>query len=180
MVQSTLSPPLTLEAFLATPEIEASPAWELTDAIAHQKPMPTLFHSRIQRNLVNYIHARTDRYEVIQELRCIVPPNSPVPDISVIAVERLGEEDGPFNSALDWLIEVRSPDQSTLKLQSKILHCLDKGTQLAWLIDCDRDRVWVWDADGLPMVYEGDDQLPDLDLELGLTVNDLAAMARQR
>ncbi|MGD1938920.1 MAG: Uma2 family endonuclease [Cyanophyceae cyanobacterium] len=180
MIQSTLSPPLTLEEFLATPEIEASPAWELTDGTAQQKPMPTLFHSRIQRNLVNYINARTKIYEAIQELRCIVPPNSPVPDISVIATERLGEEDGPFNGAPDWLIEVRSPDQSTLKLQSKILHCLDNGTQLAWLIDCDRGSVWVWDTDGLPMVYEDDDKLPDLGLALELTVNDLSAMARQR
>ena len=180
MVQSTLSPPLTLDQFLTTPGIETSPAWELLDSCAHQKPMPTLFHSRIQRDLVNYINANCDRYEAIQELRCLVPPNSPVPDISVIAMERLSEDDGPFNGAPDWLIEVRSPDQSTLKLQSKILHCLDSGTQLAWLIDCDRDRIWVWETDGLPMVYGGDDILPDLELGLGLTVNAVAAMARQR
>ena len=171
MTQSTLSPPLTLEKFLATPDLDASPAWELTDARADQKPMPTLFHSRVQRNLVNYINARTDRYEAIQELRCIVPPNSPVPDISVIAVDRFSEEDRPFDGAPDWLIEVRSPDQSTLKLQSKILHCLDQGTQLAWLIDCEGDRVWVWEGDGLPMVYDGDAVLPDLGLTLGLTVS---------
>jgi Putative restriction endonuclease len=70
----------------------------------------------------------TTSYEAIQELRCIVPPYSPVPDISVVAIARLADEDGPFNGAPDWLIEIRSPDQSTLDLQTKILHCLSNGT----------------------------------------------------
>ena len=58
--------------------------------------MPSLFHSRIQRNLINTINAQTIAYEAIQELRCIVPPLSPVPDIAVIARNRLPNEDGPL------------------------------------------------------------------------------------
>jgi Uma2 family endonuclease len=48
------------------------------------------------------------------------------------------------------LIEIRSSDQSTLDLQSKILHCLNHGTQLAWLIDLSRQQIWVWQGDDLP------------------------------
>nr|WP_274381993.1 Uma2 family endonuclease [Myxacorys almedinensis] len=40
-------------------------------------------------------------------------------------------EDEPFPGAPDWLIEIRSPDQSTLELQNKILHCLANGTEYA-------------------------------------------------
>ena len=65
-----------LEAFLNQPNIEASPAWEFIYGRAQQKPLPTLFHSRFQRNLVNAINRETDAYEAIQELRCIIPPLS--------------------------------------------------------------------------------------------------------
>ncbi|NER48737.1 MAG: Uma2 family endonuclease, partial [Symploca sp. SIO1A3] len=70
------SPTLTssLDAFLQQPNIETSPGWEFIPGHAQQKPMPTLFHSRLQRNLVNTINSQTQTYEAIQELRCIVPP----------------------------------------------------------------------------------------------------------
>ena len=78
---------IPLAEFLTQPNIESSPAWELIDGRAVQKPMPTLFHSRLQRNLVNYINDRTEQFEAVQELRCIVPPYSPVPDIVIINCE---------------------------------------------------------------------------------------------
>lgn len=169
-----------LAEFLSQPNIEASPAWELINGRAIQKPMPTLFHSRLQRNLVNYINGHTDRFEAVQELRCLVPPYSPVPDISVIAIARLSDQDGPLEGAPDWLIEIRSPDQSTLDLQSKILHCLSNGTQLAWLIDLARQQVWVWQGDDLPIVCSGTDTLPSLGDLPELTVNAVMAMTRRQ
>lgn len=54
MIKSVAKIPLI--EFLSQPNIEASPAWELINGEARQKPMPTLFHSRLQRNLVNYIN----------------------------------------------------------------------------------------------------------------------------
>jgi len=142
--------------------------------------MPTLFRSRLQRNLVNTINDRAAGFEAIQELRCIVPPQSPVPDISVIAEDRFSDDDGAFEGAPDWLIEILSPGRGTLDLQNKILHCLGAETRLAWLIDGDRQQIWVWEADGLPIVYSGSDELPDLDLGLELTVDRVVAMARRR
>jgi hypothetical protein len=99
---------IPLREFLSLPNIEGSPAWELINGCAIQKPMPTLFHSRLQRNLVNYINLHSENLEAVQEWRCIVPPFSPVPDISVVLRSRLPEEDGPLNGAPDWLIEIRS------------------------------------------------------------------------
>ncbi|WP_413161829.1 Uma2 family endonuclease [Capilliphycus salinus ALCB114379] len=171
---------IPLAEFLTQPNIESSPAWELIDGRAVQKPMPTLFHSRLQRNLVNYINDRTEQFEAVQELRCIVPPFSPVPDIVIISCECLPDEDGPFNGAPDWLIEIRSPDQSTLDLQNKILHCLGNGTQLAWLIDLTRQQIWVWQGDDLPIICSGADILPDNNTNLQLSVNDVMAMTGRK
>lgn len=177
MVKSVATIPLA--EFLSQSNIEASPAWELIDGQAIQKPMPTLFHSRLQRNLVNYINRHTDQFEAVQELRCVVPPYSPVLDISIVACNRLPSEDGPLNGAPNWLIEIRSPDQSTLDLQNKILHCLGNGTQLAWLIDLSRQQVWVWQGDDLPIIYSGTNSLPTLEVLPELTVNALMVMTRR-
>jgi Uma2 family endonuclease len=174
---TTITP---LEAFLRQPNIEGSPAWEFVNGRAQQKPMPTLFHSRLQRNLVNAINGQTTEYEAIQELRCIVPPFSPVPDIVVVPSNRLPEDDGPLSGAPDWLIEIRSTDQSTLDLQNKILHCLGNGTQLAWLIDLQRQQVWVWPGQDLPMIYAGTELLPTVGAIPGFAVETVIAMARQR
>jgi Uma2 family endonuclease len=177
-MQSIIANPLT--EFLAQPNIESSPAWEFIQGQARQKPMPTLFHSRLQRNLVNWINQQTDRYEAIQELRCIIPPISPVPDIAVIAIDRLPTTDGPFTGAPNWIIEIRSPDQSILDLQNKILHCLTHGTQLAWLIDIQRQQIWVWQADELPIVYANTDALPTIGNISPLTVDRVIVMTTQR
>ena len=170
---------ISLEEFLSQPNIEASPAWELINGKALQKPMPTLFHSRLQRNLVNFINNNTQEFEAIQELRCIVPPLSTVPDISVIACKRISDEDGAFNGTPDWLIEIRSPNQSTIDLQNKILHCLSNGTQLAWLIDITRQQVWVWVGEELPLVLSGEDILPTLGELPELTVNEVVSMTKR-
>ena len=169
----------TLDAFLQQPNIEASPAWEFLNEKSQQKPMPTLFHSRLQRNLVNAINNQTKTYEAIQELRCIVPPMSPVPDISVVKCNRLSDEDGPLQGSPDWLIDIRSPDQSTLELQKKILHCLSKETQLAWLIDIQRQQIWVWQNQELPLIYAGGDTLPTLGNISSLTVETVIAITQK-
>ena len=171
---------LTLDDFLALTAIDASPAWELIDGRKVQKPMPSLFHSRLQRNLVNLIHANSDAFEAIQELRCIVPPHSPVPDIVVVANDRVADGDGPLRGAPDWLVEIRSPGQSTLDLQTKILHCLQNGTQLAWLIDRDRAQIWVWQGDELPNIYADRDRMPVLGCDLNPTAADILDLAHQR
>jgi Uma2 family endonuclease len=170
----------SLDNFLQQPNIEASPAWEFIQGKAQQKPMPTLFHSRLQRNLVNAINSQTTAYEAIQELRCIVPPMSFVPDIAVVKSERFTDEDGPLQGSPDWLIEIRSPDQSTLDIQQKILHCLSNGTQLAWLIDIQRKQIWVWENQELPLIYADNDTLPTLGNILELTVANVMAMTQQR
>ena len=166
----------SLTEFLSQSDIETSPAWEFIDGNSIQKPMPTLFHSRLQRNLVNYINRNTEQLEAIQELRCIIPPYSPVPDIAVITRDRLIEEDEAFQGSPDWLIEILSRGQSPVTLQNKILHCLNHGTQLAWLIDLTRQQIWVWEGESLPNIYSNQDSLPTLENVPSLSVDNIIAM----
>lgn len=54
-------------------------------------------------------------------------------------------EDGSIanilNAQPDWTIEILSPEQSSTRITSNILHCLDHGCQLGWLIDPDERLV---------------------------------------
>ena len=109
-----------------------------------------------------------------------MPPLSPVPDITVVKSDRLTDVDSPLQGAPDWLIEIRSPDQNTLELQNKILHCLLNGTQLAWLIDIQRKKIWVWEQSELPLIYSGTDKLPTPVNISDLTVEMVMAMTQQR
>jgi Uma2 family endonuclease len=72
------------------------------------------------------------------------------------------------------------PDQSILDLQSKILYCLTNGTQLAWLIDIQREQIWVWQAEELPIVYSGGDILPVLSGLPNINAIAVIALTHQR
>ncbi|MEB3210016.1 MAG: Uma2 family endonuclease [Leptolyngbyaceae bacterium] len=138
---------LTLEEFLALPNIEESPAWELLDGIASQKPMPTLYHSRLQKRLVSAIDGLNSPYEAFPELRCVLSQNSVVPDVAIVKGDRLPTGNEPLQGAPDWMIEILSPDQSTTKVIAKIQSCLNEGTQLGWLIDVEEQTIMVFWAD---------------------------------
>jgi Uma2 family endonuclease len=166
---ATVTQPLTLEAFLKLPNIEASPAWEFLDAQAVQKPMPTAHHSLLQKRLTTVIDQADSPYEAFPELRCILSSHSVVPDITVIYRDRLPTTNAPILGAPDWMIEILSPDQSTTKLIAKIQSCLQEGTQLGWLLDSSEQVIMaLWPADRIALL-RGSDRLPvpfDLPLEL--------------
>ncbi|NEO87230.1 MAG: Uma2 family endonuclease, partial [Spirulina sp. SIO3F2] len=124
----------------------------------------------------NWLNGQTDQFEAIQKFRFAVPPQSTVPDIAVVKCDRLPQDNGPLNGSPDWLIEICSPGQSTLDLQAKILHCLRHETQLAWLIDFERQQVWVWAGAELPEIFVGEDALPMLEGFPVLTVAQVMAM----
>ncbi|HEY9889586.1 MAG TPA: Uma2 family endonuclease [Candidatus Obscuribacterales bacterium] len=151
MVQ-TPTKTVTLEQFLQQPETK--PACEYIDGQVIQKPMPQGQHSTIQGELVAAINAITKPSRTawaFPELRCTFGGRSIIPDIAVFQWERLPtHEDGTianaFNAQPDWTIEILSPDQSVTRVTSNILHCLEQGCQLGWLIDPAERLVQVYDA----------------------------------
>ena len=181
--------PLTLEDFLKKPNIDESPAWEYINGEVIQKPMPKTHHSRLQLKLASAIELVAEASQValaFPELRCTFGGRSVVPDIAVVYWDKipLNNAGEPENSAIffapDWTIEILSPNQKSTKVIDNILHCLEHGSPLGWLIDPDDKSIFVFQTQQTPRVYKADlsnnetpqETLPILDkIELYLTAN---------
>jgi Uma2 family endonuclease len=181
MVQ-TLAKPLTLTEFLAFPETK--PASEFIDGEIIQKPMPQGKHSTLQLDLGSSINLalKTQRIaRAYSELRCTFGGRSIVPDISVFIWEHIprdrdGQVANLFEIAPDWTIEILSPDQSQTKVIRNILHCLNHGSQMGWLIVPDEEIVFVYFSDRTLVIFEGKDEIlpvPVFAEGLQLTVGEL-------
>ncbi len=183
--------PLSLEAFLKKPNIDESPAWEYINGEVIQKPMPQTHHSRLQLKLASAIELMAEASQValaFPELRCTFGGRSIVPDIAVVYWDKIALNDAgePENSAIffapDWTIEILSPNQKSTKVIDNILHCLQHGSQLGWLIDPDDKSIFVFQPQQTPKIYKADlsnsqiepEILPILDkIELNLTANQI-------
>ena len=180
--------PLSLDDFLRKPNIDESPAWEYTNGEIIQKPMPQGQHSKLQYKLWETINEVAETANIaysLPELRCNFGNRSIVPDVSVFYWERIpvteaGDIANQFNSFPDWTIEIISPNQKSTKVIDNILHCLEHGSQLSWLIDPDEKSIFVFQTQQTPKMYKADlsynetpqETLPILDkIELDLTAN---------
>jgi Uma2 family endonuclease len=178
MVQSPPQP-ITLEEFLKL--LETEPASEYIDGQIIQKPMPQGKHSTIQTEFSTTINLALKPQQVARafsELRCTFGGRSTVHDVCVFSWERIprdqnGEVANTFSIAPDWTIEILSPDQSQTKVTKNILHCLNHGTQMGWLIDPDEQTVFVFLPRQQPEVYDQAGQtlpVPNFANELNLSV----------
>ncbi|MCF4970369.1 Uma2 family endonuclease [Nostoc sp. CMAA1605] len=155
---------LSLEDFLKLPYLEDSPAWEYLDGVAVQKPMPKTRHSILQKRLLGEVDSNTTDYTALPELRCTFAGRSIVPDIAVVAWNRIplndiGEPEDDFREAPDWTIEILSPDQKVNRVIDNILHCLRNGSKLGWMLDPDDYSILVFAPQQEPEVMRGDRQL---------------------
>lgn len=182
---------LTLEDFLKLPYLEDSPAWEYVDGVAIQKPMPKTRHSILQKRLLAEVDSQTTEYTALPELRCTFGGRSIVPDIAVIAWNRIrlndaGEPEDNFTEAPDWTIEILSPDQKVNHVIDNILHCLKHGSKLGWMLDPDDYSVLMFTPQQEPEVCRGNRQLKVIaGVQLTLTPQEIFAwlkvgQARQR
>ncbi|MFB2967569.1 Uma2 family endonuclease [Aerosakkonema sp. BLCC-F183] len=178
----TPTKPLTLAEFIKLPETK--PASEYINGQIIQKPMPQGKHSKLQGKLVTRINQIVEDKQIalaFPELRCTFGGRSIVPDVAVLAWERIpvdenGDVANVFETYPDWTIEILSPDQNQTKVTGNILHCLKYGSKLGWLLDPDQKSVLVYPAGKQPEFLEkAEDVLPvpDLLAELQLTVGDL-------
>ncbi len=181
---------LTLETFLRLPETK--PASEYIYGQVIQKPMPQGKHSKLQGNLVTAINqvAETRKLALaFPELRCTFAGRSIVPDVAVFAWKRIPvDESGDIANIFpihpDWTIcfqqrdanEILSPDQSPTKVTGNILHCLNRGCQMGWLIDPAERSVIVYPAGRQPELLQAAQArlpIPELVPDLHLTVSDV-------
>jgi Uma2 family endonuclease len=183
MVQA-ISKTLKLDEFLQLPETK--PASEYIDGQIIQKPMPQGKHSIVQGELVPAINLIVKPKQIARafpELRCTFGGRSIVPDIAVFVWSRIprdenGEVSNIFAIYPDWTIEILSPDQSQTKVTKNILHCLNYGTQMGWLIDPSERTIFVYRPHQQTEVFDEADMLisvPSFADDLQLTVGELFA-----
>jgi Uma2 family endonuclease len=105
-------------------------------------------------------------------------PNSAVrsPDASWISYERLAgiprEQLEKFPRVCpEFVIEIRSPNDSLSKVKQKMEEYIENGCRLGWLIDRGNKQVFVYRANGsislvesLDQVLSGEDVLPGFEL----------------
>jgi Uma2 family endonuclease len=163
----TSSKTITLKEFLTLPETK--PASEYINGQIVQKPMRKGEHSAIQGELTAAINATLKSPKIARafpELRCTFGGRSIVPDVSVFTYERIPRKQNGgianvFKIAPDWTIEILSPGQNQTKVTTNILHCLNNGTQLGWLIDPAVQIVLVYFPQQQPASFEAaKDPLP--------------------
>ena len=181
MIQ-TPTKPLTLEEFLKLPETK--PASEFIEGEIIQKPMPQGKHSTIQGDFVPAVNTVLKPSRIARaypELRCTFGGRSIVPDVAVFTWERIprdenGEVANIFPIPPDWKIEILSPNQSQTKVVRNILHCIDHGTQMGWLIDPEEELVFVYFANRTIAIFEEENNLlpvPHFAESFSLTVGQL-------
>lgn len=171
MVSIQSPPKFSLTEFLQQPETK--PAHEYIDGQILQKPIPKGKHSHLQTRFSAEINRIGEPKRIacaFTELRCTFGGRSLVPDISVFAWQRIlvdanGEIENTFEIPPDWVIEILSPEQNSIRVIDKILFCLDRGTELGWLIAPDDHSIMIFRAGQQPIMVENDDVvLPVLSL----------------
>ena len=194
MVQSPIKV-MTLAEFLLLPEIK--PANEFIDGQVIQKPMPQGKHSLIQSELIININAVFKPQRLVRaypELRCSFGGRATVPDVTVFTSdspkERLrqriprdenGDIANVFAIAPDWTIEILSPDQSQTKVTKNILHCLQYGTRMGWLIDPAERSVFVYSSDRSTQVFDEEINIlpvPEFAKDFQITLGELFGWLR--
>ena len=171
---------ITLEEFLKLSETK--PASEYINGEIIQKPMPKTRHSRLQSKFIYSINEVAEERRIayaFPELRCTFGGRSIVPDVAVLRWEHIkfdknGEPEDDVFVPPDWTIEILSPDQSSNRVTDNILHCLQNGCQLGWLIDPDDRSVLIFKPKQQPELFRGANHLTILDgIDLTLTAQQL-------
>jgi Uma2 family endonuclease len=181
MVQTPIKP-ITLDEFLDLPETK--PSSEFIDGQIIPKPMPQGKHSTIQRDLSFAIEAIVKPQKSAGDflgLRCTFGERSIVPDIAVFLANRIprdasGAIADVFSIAPDWTIEILSLGQNQTKVTQNILHCLDHGCQMGWLIDPAEQLLIAFPAETRSRSFSEPDDLlppPSWAKELQLTAGEL-------
>ncbi|MBD2136238.1 Uma2 family endonuclease [Anabaena sp. FACHB-1237] len=173
---------LTLEEFLKLPETK--PASEYINGEIIQKAMPQGKHSTMQGEFVTTINSTVKPQKIARafpELRCTFGGRSIVPDVAVfswnrIPVDEQGNIANVFNTYPDWTIEILCHEQSTTRPTKNILHCLNHGTSLGWLIDPEEYNVFIYPSHQQTMFLENPEDIlpvPNLVGNLHLTLGEL-------
>jgi Uma2 family endonuclease len=176
----TLSPQVdSLTDFLVLPETK--PASEYINGRIIQKPMPQGKHSLLQLELISIINSVLKGATIavaFPELRCTFGGRSTVPDVAVFKYQNIAKDDNgeianAFTIAPDWVVEILSPEQSSTRVIKNIIHCLNHGTAVGWLIDPEEQTILIYRPDRQVIIVDIPDEkliVPDFASSIELTL----------
>ncbi|NJM71214.1 MAG: Uma2 family endonuclease [Scytonema sp. RU_4_4] len=126
--------------------------------------------------LLNWVESQ-DLGEVFSSSTGFKLPNTAVrsPDAAFVAKERLSEdwdeqEDKFINLAPDFVIEIRSKNDSLEKLKTKMEEYIANGVKLGWLIERQNQQALVYRLDGSITQYPATASLSGEDVVPGFTL----------
>lgn len=160
------------EAFIALPE-NADRHFELIDGEIVEKPMPTQEHGRIVMRFGSRLHVFVEDHNlgyVEVEVRYRTSDddtNTRQPDLSFFAEPNTPAiKRGPVMRLPDLALEVKSPDDTFIKMREKAIYYLKNGTRLVLLLFPDRQQIEIHTSDnpvrtlGIEDTLDGGDVLP--------------------
>ena len=155
---------------MSLPEIVVpltEPETEWVRGRALQKVSPTRSHALLQLAMASALHDWAgDRGEVGTEWRFVVSPPGQgarplVPDVAYVDARRLhglrGEELEVPRLTPDVVVEVLSPADRRIDVESKIATYLAAGSRLVVIVDAQRHVVELHDGDGVATRHRGQD-----------------------
>lgn len=155
MVQS-LSPPITLEAFLSSAEIHNR--HELINGQAIPKVSPKRFHAKTQKSLLKLLDTWAEgRGHFYPEWSVVLTRNDepwvPIPDLMYVSYDRLPadwDEDAPCPIPPNLAIEIISPEQTFGAMVAKATDYLAAGVIRVWVVDPRAKSITVFYPDAPP------------------------------
>jgi Uma2 family endonuclease len=148
----TTTPPKTVsvDEHLSNPEYRHS---EYVDGEVVGLDVGTKIRVRCASRLMEYLDQHPIGYAA-GELHCRLNIRGEVrfrlPDVAVVLND--ADEDAPYlNRAPDFVVEIRSPDDSLGSQLRKMIDYFSNGTRVAWLILPEEQSVLVLTPDGPPV-----------------------------
>jgi Uma2 family endonuclease len=161
---------MTLDEFLALPEIDEKPYLEFFDGVVTEKPLAKAKHSTVQDEFawqLNRVARPSKLARVYPDLRATFANASRIPDIAVYRRERIprdpsGEVADDFFDPPDIAIEIISPGQTVTAMTARCRWFVEHGVRIA-LLARPRDRSVTRFVRGTePVTLRGADRI-DLD-----------------
>ncbi len=154
---------LALEEFMKRPE--RKPALEFMDARVTQKVAPNVWHSGLRFWLAGWFNAYCEPRKLglaFPELRTTFSGASPVPDVSVIAWQRLPRDATggllmDFHQSPDIAVEITSPGRWLNAMRERCRWYADHGVPLTLLVDPQRESVLLFVAHAEERLLRGRD-----------------------
>jgi Uma2 family endonuclease len=148
-----------------------------TYEIERGKPMPSLNHSILQKNiLVSLDNLYRSKYTIASELS-IEMPHKPdaVPDIAIyplLKIDFLHDQTAMTQMPLA-IVEIVSPSQSNDEIVAKFERYFAAGVKSCWLVIPILRNIYVFSAPSAYQIFQSNETLTDASLQISLNLEEI-------